>query len=405
MKKKNVFNPLKDFYFLAFFSFLLFILVIIAFHRQANPEWMKYQKEFKSYLEEKISLQSASAFDFSVKQIWLPELNRVDRCISCHLGYDQPDLTEAPEPFTAHPDIMPHAMEEVGCTICHGGQGYSLKKKDAHGEIKHWEEPLLGRKLADEYGFENKTALIQIRCNLCHRHDIDIPGMEMINAAKKLLTQKKKCQTCHIINGKGGTVSSDLTFIGDKPAERFDFSQIEDKLLDRDKPLSMLSWHVEHFMNPEAVVPGSKMAFVEYSEEEAWALAMLMMSWRKVNLPLMLMPKGKREEIPAAGEKAERGTLSLVEWGKELFENKNCSECHTIGEGVEVGPDLKGITEIREMEWLKRMIFNPEEMERTDPLTKKLYQEYEEVGMPTEDLTEAEVEAIIKFIESSSIKK
>ena len=191
MKKKKVFNPHKDFYWLSFFSFLLVILVIIAFHKQANPEWKKYQREFKNYLEKNIGPESASLFGFSVKQLWLPELNRVDRCISCHLGYDQPYLTEAPEPFQAHPDIMPHSMLEMGCTVCHGGQGFALKKKDAHGEIKHWAEPLLGRKMARRYGIKNENALIQINCNVCHRRDQDTPGMEMINLGKKLLTQGK----------------------------------------------------------------------------------------------------------------------------------------------------------------------------------------------------------------------
>lgn len=400
MNKKKDFNPRKDFYWLSFFSFLLFILVIIAFYKQANPEWKDYQQEFKKYLAENISPELASTFDFSVKQIWLPELNRVDRCISCHLGYDQPDLTEAPEPFTAHPDIEPHSVLEMGCTVCHGGQGFALRKEDAHGEIKHWEEPLMGRNLAQKYGFKNENALIQINCNICHRRDEDTPGMEMINLAKKLLTQKKKCQTCHIIDGKGGKLSADLTFIGDKPAERFDFSQIEEKIIQGGRPLSVLSWHFEHFMNPEAVVPDSKMPYVEYSEEEAWALSLLMMSWRDVNLPIMLLPGGKREEVPVPEEKAEGAGLSLVDWGKALFEKKNCSECHTIGEGEEVGPDLKGITKIRDIEWLRKMILDPEKMEKTDSLAKKLYKEYEEVGMPTEELTEEEVEAIIKYIES-----
>jgi len=400
LSKGKKFNPIKDFYWLSLFSFLLFILVIMAFYKEANPEWKKYQQEFKSYLEKNISAESASTFDFSVKQIWLPELNRVDRCISCHLGYDQPDLTEAPEPFRAHPDIEPHSVSKMGCTICHGGQGFALKKKDAHGEIEHWEEPLLGRKLTKKYGIKNENALIQINCNICHRRDEDTSGMEMINISKKLLTHKKKCQTCHIIDGKGGKLGADLTFIGDKPAERFDFSRIENKLIQMEKPLSMLNWHFEHFMNPEIVVPGSKMPYVEYSDEEAWSLAMLMMSWRNVNLPIMLMPKGKREEIPSPAEEVERVKLSLVEWGRELFESKNCSECHTVGEGVEIGPDLRGITKIRDSLWLRKMIIDPEKMEEIDPLAKKLYQEFEEVGMPTEELTEEEVEAIIKYIQS-----
>lgn len=405
MNKKKDFNPRKDFYWLSFFSFLLFVLVMIAFYKQANPEWKDYQQEFKKFLAENISSESASTFDFSVKQIWLPELNRVDRCISCHMGYDQPNLSEAPEPFTAHPDIEPHSVSEMGCTVCHGGQGFALKKKDAHGEIKHWEEPLMGRKLAQKYGFKDEDALIQINCNICHRRDESTPGMEMINLAKRLLTQNKKCQTCHIIDGRGGKISADLTFIGDKPAERFDFSQIEDKLIAGSRPLSILSWHFEHFMNPEAVVPDSKMPYVEYSEEEAWALSLLMMSWKDVNLPIMLVPEGKRVDVSLPEEKVERAGRSLVDWGKELFESKNCSECHTIGEGVEVGPDLKGITRIRDIEWLRKMILDPEKMEKTDTLAKRLYKEYEEVGMPTEELTEEEAEAILKYIESFNKNK
>ncbi|NIM58001.1 MAG: c-type cytochrome [Candidatus Aminicenantes bacterium] len=400
MNNKKNFNPDKDFYWLAFFSFLLFVVVIIAFYREANPEWKKYQREFKNYLEENISPESASAFEFSVKQLWLPELNKVDRCISCHLGYDQPNLTEAPEPYAAHPDILPHSVLKMGCTICHGGQGFALKKKDAHGEVEHWEEPMLGAKLAKKYGFESEKILMQMNCNTCHRRDEDLTGMEMINLGKNLLTQKKKCQTCHIIDGKGGKLAADLTFIGDKPAERFDFSQIKDKLIESERPLSVLSWHFEHFMNPKAVVPDSKMPYVKYTEEEAWALAMLMMSWRSVSLPVMLIPEEKREEVPPPEKKLEKRKLSIVEWGKELFESKGCSECHTIGGGVEVGPDLIGITKLRDIQWLRKMILDPEKMEQTDPLAKKLYQEYEETGMPTEELTLQEVEAIIKYIES-----
>ena len=100
------------------------------------------------------------------------------------------------------------------------------------------------------------------------------------------------------------------------------------------------------------------------------------------------------------GIKVEIRKTSSVERGKELFESEFCSECHTIGGGVEVGPDLIGVTKRRDFEWLKRIILNPEEMELTDSIAKELYKEYEEMGMVVDELTEEEVEAIIRYLES-----
>jgi mono/diheme cytochrome c family protein len=141
------------------------------------------------------------------------------------------------------------------------------------------------------------------------------------------------------------------------------------------------------------------MPIKEYSEEEAMSLAMLMMSWKSANIPVMLMPTGQAAAVPDE-EETVQGELSPFDWGKELFESKMCSECHTIGGGVEIGPDLIGVAEIRGLEWLKKMIQNPEEMERTDSTAQMLYKEYEELGMATEGLSDEEVAAIIVYIRS-----
>ena len=125
-------------------------------------------------------------------------------------------------------------------------------------------------------------------------------------------------------------------------------------------------------MNPKTVVPDSKMPLIEYSEQEAWSLALLMMSWKNIKLPIMLVPKGKPERVVSTEKIKPKETLSLVEKGKELFESKDCTTCHTIGEGIEGGPDLLGVTKNRDINWLKKIIINPEDMEQSDSLAKSL---------------------------------
>ena len=42
--------------------------------------------------------------------------------------------------------------------------------------------------------------------------------------------------------------------------------------------------------------------------------------------------------------------------GKELYETKGCPACHTIGGGRLVGPDLAGVAERRDRDWIIAMI-------------------------------------------------
>lgn len=82
--------------------------------------------------------------------------------------------------------------------------------------------------------------------------------------------------------------------------------------------------------------------------------------------------------------------------GKELFQNKGCVACHTIGKGKLTGPDLKGVTERREGEWLEKWLTSPETMILTDPIAKELLKEFF-VPMPNQGLTEEDIEAILTY--------
>ena len=72
--------------------------------------------------------------------------------------------------------------------------------------------------------------------------------------------------------------------------------------------------------------------------------------------------------------------------GETVFGQK-CTVCHTIGQGVLVGPDLQGIAETREDSWLKVQIQSP-------PTSG---------AMPNLGLTEQQVEDVIAYLKTAGI--
>lgn len=98
----------------------------------------------------------------------------------------------------------------------------------------------------------------------------------------------------------------------------------------------------------------------------------------------------------AKGE-PEKLDEELVAMGKETYSNKGCVACHSIGKGKLVGPDLLGVTERRDNEWLTKWLKNPDEMLKTDPIAKEMLKEYM-VPMPNQGLSDKEVEALIAYM-------
>lgn len=88
--------------------------------------------------------------------------------------------------------------------------------------------------------------------------------------------------------------------------------------------------------------------------------------------------------------------------GKALFV-KACAACHTIGQGVRVGPDLAGVTERRSEAWLKRFIPNPSRMiAEKDDTALKLSAEFNGLVMPDIGLSDPDVGDLLKYISSTS---
>ena len=84
--------------------------------------------------------------------------------------------------------------------------------------------------------------------------------------------------------------------------------------------------------------------------------------------------------------------------GKSLF-NRNCSVCHTIGGGKKVGPDLKGITKTKNLDWLVKFVKSSKDLIASgDPDANAIFNEFQKIPMPSHSLSTAEIEAILNFV-------
>lgn len=104
----------------------------------------------------------------------------------------------------------------------------------------------------------------------------------------------------------------------------------------------------------------------------------------------------------AAAEQSEAPTpetARLAEKGESIFQQK-CSSCHSIGGGDRAsGPDLAGVTERRERQWLMRVIREPDELiAENDPQMAALMEDYN-LTMPNLGISQSEAEALLAFLE------
>ena len=111
----------KDSVLLYSFGGVAFILTGLIFWNYFTPEWKDYQSEFKDMVEQKFGAQRVAQVPTGLQQIWIKDLDRVDRCVTCHQGMQWKGLDNAPQPFKSHPQeiLKSHPIEKFGCTACH----------------------------------------------------------------------------------------------------------------------------------------------------------------------------------------------------------------------------------------------------------------------------------------------
>ncbi len=111
--------------------------------------------------------------------------------------------------------------------------------------------------------------------------------------------------------------------------------------------------------------------------------------------------------VPAALAAQESGLTvdpAMAKKGQSLWNSRGCTGCHTIGGGKRSGPDLAGVLQRRDLDWVRRWLKNPPAMMESDSIAMALLAEYNNTKMPNLRLNDRDIESLLHFIASESEK-
>ncbi len=290
-------------------------LVVLAYYKDEYREWKNYQRDFIREEVRRAATPQLKALaektPLGVRQILLPELNRVDRCTTCHLGVEDPSYGGYPQPLAYHPLHEQHSFEKFGCTVCHRGQGRATTSADAHGNVSHWDQPML------------PLRYIQASCGQCHEAADNPAAPEL--ARGQHVFEASGCRGCHKLGGSGGNLGPELDKVGARRSPE---------------------WLKKHFLTPSAVTAGSAMPPQKFSEADLEAIVLFMLSQTGETAP---------------GYYASMKVIPSADQGQRLFAQKGCIGCHTVGGvGGKVGPALDDVGLRRSPEWMLQHFRDPQ---------------------------------------------
>jgi mono/diheme cytochrome c family protein len=294
---------------------LVGLLVIVGYYRDEYRHWKEFQRQFiREEIRRAATPQQraqATRIPVQIRQILLPDLNRVDRCTTCHLAVEDPSYGGYPQPLAYHPQHEQHPFEKFGCTVCHRGQGRATTVADAHGNVPHWDEPML------------PLRYIQASCGKCHQA-ADNPGAPELAHGQRVF-EESGCRGCHKLAGVGGVLGPELEKVGARRSPE---------------------WLKKHFVAPATVTPGSAMPPQKFAEADLEAIILFMLSQTGETAPGYY---ASMKVIPSAGE------------GQRLFQQKGCIGCHSIaGKGGAIGPALDDVGLRRAPEWMIQHFRDPQ---------------------------------------------
>lgn len=320
---------------------LLFLgILAISPVKEHLSEWRRQQQGYNRFIEQQP--RRMKPVPIGIKQTWVPQFSRVDRCPSCHLGMGEVALTDAPQPFRAHPKIA-HDLEAFGCTICHEGQGPATTAEEAHGITEFWERPML------------PARYMESSCGKCHWRDA-VQDAPSLTAGRRLL-KEAHCVGCHRIAGVPRNFVPDLNGIGSKVNQ---------------------AWLRRWLKDPKSYWERTRMPDFLLADEEAAVLADYLMTYRDKGR-IGPLPENLRALSPERREQ-------LYDLGRTRLGEARCISCHAInGKGGTTAPDLGRIGSKVSPEWLYSFLRDP-----------RLFQP--EVEMPRYGFSDEERLAVVVYM-------
>jgi mono/diheme cytochrome c family protein len=326
-------------------SSVIFVAVLaISPVKDLRREWKLYKNGYVRFARSRPDTKRLLAdFHPDLDQIWIPEMNVVDRCTSCHQGITQASLASpsVPQPYRAHPPI-PHAVNEWGCVVCHRGQGPATEVAEAHETTLAWEQPLLPNRF------------IQGPCGTCHRADLlETPKL---NRGRRLLAEFN-CVGCHRLQDadRPAMLGPDLTSLGTKVSRAWIYKWLKE-------PRTITDTSGSVTVNGYETEEEPRMPHFRLNEQELRALSGYLTSLQ--SHPVKPYPFDPRV-VAALAKKPD-----LAADGEVRFRQMFCSTCHSLavtraGEtkliGGEIGPELTKVGSKVKREWLIAWLRNPQE--------------------------------------------
>ena len=305
---------------------LIFLLSLaIAPAKDYFSEWRRYQTAYLRMIRGRSDgLTLQRHFQPGIQQIWLPDLNVVDRCTTCHSGLKEASLVDiSVQPFRKHPSI-PHTLDQFGCVMCHRGQGAGTTVEEAHRSTLAWEQPLL------------PARYLESSCGQCHRSRLT--STPQLNEGRELLA-RYGCVHCHTVKlPDGGTMQA----TDDPPS----LSHIADK--------TTREWIYAWLKDPQAYAVSARMPNFKLTDDDARDISAFLIG---NSTPV----HGDNVPPPAGEQKAAPDPTG----GATLYGESFCATCHAVQNaagnvvGGDLGPELTRVGSKVKPEWLRAWLSNP----------------------------------------------